>query len=90
MQFIVWIETVIADKSVAVHRVATVERTGVNDPTEQGLTLQDGKAIINGIEQDIVQTQVDLRRSSIAVLTGERRGLAREADLSWPVIGFRP
>jgi hypothetical protein len=61
MQFIVWIETVIAGKSVAVHRVATVERTGVNDPTEQGLTLQDGKAILNGIEQDIVQTQVDLQ-----------------------------
>jgi hypothetical protein len=28
MQFIVPIETVIADKSVAVHRVATVERKG--------------------------------------------------------------
>src|SRR5260370_19487715 len=61
MQFIVWIETVIAGKSVAVHRVAAVERKGVNDPTEQGLTLQDGKAILNGIEQDIVQTQVDLQ-----------------------------
>lgn len=61
MQFIVWIETAIAGKIVAVHRVATVERTGVNDPTEQGLTLQDGKAIMNGIEQDIVQTQVDLQ-----------------------------
>jgi hypothetical protein len=61
MQFIVWIETVIADKSVAVHRVVTVERFGVNDPTELGLTLQDGKAILNGIEQDIVQTQVDLQ-----------------------------
>jgi hypothetical protein len=61
MQFIVWIETVIAGKSVAVRRVATVERTGVNDPTEQGLTLQDGKAIMNGIELDIVQAQVDLQ-----------------------------
>src|SRR5260370_9048164 len=61
MQFIVWIETVIAGKSVAVHRVATLERKGVNDPTERGLTLQDGKAILNGIEQDIVQTQVDLQ-----------------------------
>jgi hypothetical protein len=61
MQFIVWIETVIAGKSVAVHRVAAVERKGVNDPTEQGLTLQDGKVILNGIEQDIVQTQVDLQ-----------------------------
>ena len=61
MQFIVWIETVIAGKSVAVHRVVTVERSGVNDPTELGLSLQDGKAILNGMEQDIVQTQVDLQ-----------------------------
>jgi hypothetical protein len=34
MQFIVSIEAVIAGKSVAVHRVATLERKGVNDPAE--------------------------------------------------------
>jgi hypothetical protein len=61
MQFVVWIETVIADKSVAVHRVAAVARNGVNAPAELGLTLEDGKTILNGIEQDIVQTQVDLQ-----------------------------
>jgi hypothetical protein len=61
MQFVVWIETVIAGKSVAVHRVAAVERNGVNAPAELGLTLEDGKTILNGIEQDIIQTQVDLR-----------------------------
>jgi hypothetical protein len=61
MQFIVSIEAVIAGKSVAVHRVATLERKGVNDPAELGLTLQDGNPILNGIEQDIVQTQVDLQ-----------------------------
>jgi hypothetical protein len=38
-----------------------LERKGVNDPAELGLTLQDSKAILTGIEQDIVQTQVDLQ-----------------------------
>ena len=61
MQFVVWIETVIAGKSVAVQRVAAVERNGVNAPAELGLTLEDGKTILNGIEQDIIETQVDLQ-----------------------------
>jgi hypothetical protein len=57
----VWIETVIAGKSVAVHRVVAVERNGVNAPAELGLTLEDGKTILNGIEQNIIQTQVDIQ-----------------------------
>lgn len=61
MQFVVWIETVIAGKSVAVHRAAAVERNGVNAPAELGLTLEDGKTILSGIEQDIIQTQVDIQ-----------------------------
>jgi hypothetical protein len=61
MQFVVWIGTVIAGKSVAVQRVAAVERNGVNAPTELGLTLEDGKTILNGIEQNIIQTQVDIQ-----------------------------
>jgi hypothetical protein len=61
MQFVVWIETVIAGKSAAVQRVAAVERNGVNAPAELGLTLEDGKTILNGIVQDIIQTQVDLQ-----------------------------
>jgi len=51
MQSLVWIETVIAGTSVAVHRVATVERNDVNAPADLGLTLEDGKTILNGIEQ---------------------------------------
>jgi hypothetical protein len=61
MQFVVWIETVIAGKSVAVQRVAAVERNGVNASAELGLTLEDGKTILNGIEQDIIQAQVDIQ-----------------------------
>src|ERR1700728_261627 len=61
MQFVVWIEMVIAGKSVAVQRVAAVERNGVNAPAELGLTLEDGKTILNGIQQDILQTQVDIQ-----------------------------
>jgi hypothetical protein len=61
MQFVVWIETVIAGKSVAVQRVAAVERNGVNAPAELGLSLEDGKTILNAIEQDIIQAQVDIQ-----------------------------
>ena len=61
MQFVVWIETVIAGESAAVQRVAAVERNGVNAPAELGLTLEDGKTILNGIVQDIIQTQVDIQ-----------------------------
>jgi hypothetical protein len=61
MQFVVWIETVIAGESAAVQRVVAVERNGVNAPAELGLTLEDGKTILNGIVQDIIQTQVDLQ-----------------------------
>ena len=66
MQFVVWIETVIAGKSVAVQRVAAVERNGVNAPAELGLTLEDGKTIPNGIEQDIIQTEVDIQSEFVA------------------------
>jgi DNA-directed RNA polymerase specialized sigma24 family protein len=48
MQFVVWVETMIAGQSVAVQRAAVVERQCLaNVPTKLGLTLQDGRAILN-------------------------------------------
>jgi hypothetical protein len=49
MQFVVWVETMIADQSVAVRRAAVVERQCLaNVPTELGLTLHGGRAILSG------------------------------------------
>jgi hypothetical protein len=45
MQFVVWVEAIIAGKSVAVQRAAVVERQCLtNVPTKLGLTLQEGRA----------------------------------------------
>jgi hypothetical protein len=41
MQFVVWVETIIAGQSVAVRRAAVVERQCLaNVPTKLGLTLE--------------------------------------------------
>src|SRR5271168_336854 len=62
MQFAVWLEMMIAGQSVAVQRAAVVERQCLaNVPTKVGLTLQEGRAILTGIEQEVVQSQVELQ-----------------------------
>jgi hypothetical protein len=68
MQFVVWVETMIAGQSVAVQRAAVVERQCLaNVPTKLGLTLQDGRAILTGIEQEVVQSQVELQSGAASV-----------------------
>jgi hypothetical protein len=68
MQFVVWVETMIAGKSVAVQRAAVVERQCLaNVPTKLGLTLQEGRAILTGIEQAVVQSQVELQSGAASV-----------------------
>jgi hypothetical protein len=63
MPFVVWVETIVAGHSVAVQRAAVVERQCLaNVPTKLGLTLQEGRAILTGVEQDVVQSQVELQR----------------------------
>jgi hypothetical protein len=43
MQFVVWVETMIAGQSIAVQRAALVERQCLaNVPTKLRLTLQEG------------------------------------------------
>src|SRR5277367_3364817 len=67
-QFVVWVETMIAGQSVAVQRAAVVERQCLaNVPTKLGLTLQDGRAILTGIEQEVVQSQVELQSGAASV-----------------------
>jgi hypothetical protein len=68
MQFVVWVEAMIAGRSVAVQRAAVVERQCLaNVPTKLGLTLQEGGAILSGIEQGVVQSQVDLQSGAASV-----------------------
>jgi hypothetical protein len=68
MQFVVWVETMIAGQSVAVQRAAVVERQCfANVPTELGLTLQEGRVILTGIEQEVVQSQVELQSGAASV-----------------------
>jgi hypothetical protein len=68
MQFAVWVETMIAGQSVAVRRAAVVERQCLaNVPTKLGLTLEEGRAILTGIEQAVVQSQVELQSGAASV-----------------------
>jgi hypothetical protein len=68
MQFVVWVETKIAGTSVAVQRAAVVERQCLaNVPTKLGLTLEEGRAILTGIEQEVVQSQVELQSGAASV-----------------------
>jgi hypothetical protein len=57
MQFVVWVETIVAGRRVEVHRIAAVERNGMFAPAELGLS----QAVLNAIEQEVIQTQVDLQ-----------------------------
>ncbi len=68
MQFVIWIETIIAGKSVAVQRGAVVERQCLaNVPTQLGLTLQEGRAVLTDIEQAVVQSQVELQSGAASM-----------------------
>ena len=61
-------ETMIAGQSVAVQRAAVVERQCLaNVPTKLGLTLQEGRAILTGIEQEVAQSQVELQSGAASV-----------------------
>jgi hypothetical protein len=58
----------IAGRSVAVRRAAVVDRQCLaNVPAELGLTLQEGRAILSGIEQEVVQSQVELQSGAASV-----------------------
>jgi ribose 1,5-bisphosphokinase PhnN len=59
MEFIVWVETRLAGKTLAVQEVAKVHRcaSGIA-PEEIGLTLQEGKDVLKQVQRNIVQTQI--------------------------------
>jgi hypothetical protein len=62
MEFIVWVETRLAGKTLAVQEVAKVDRcaSGIA-PEEIGLTLQEGKDVLKQVQRNIVQTQIQVQ-----------------------------
>jgi len=62
MEFIVWVETRLAGKTLAVQEVARFDRcaSGI-EPEEIGLTLQEGKDVLRQVQRNIVQTQIQVQ-----------------------------
>jgi hypothetical protein len=62
MEFIVWVETRLAGKTLAVQDVAQFDRcaSGIA-PEEIGLTLQEGKDVLKQVQRNIVQTQIQVQ-----------------------------
>jgi hypothetical protein len=62
MEFIVWVETRLAGKTLAVQKVEKVDRraSGIA-PEEIGLTLQEGKDFLKHVQRNVVQTQIQVQ-----------------------------
>lgn len=61
MEFIVWVETRLAGKTLNLQEVAKVERDAAGiGPEELGLTLADGKTVLKQVQERIVQTQIEV------------------------------
>jgi hypothetical protein len=65
MEFIVWVETRLAGKALAVQEVAKFDRcaTGIA-PEEIGLTLQEGKDVSKQAQRNIAQTQIPVQSAA--------------------------
>jgi hypothetical protein len=62
MEFIVWVETRLAGKTLAVEAVAQFDRqaSGIV-PEEIGLTLEEGKDVLKQVQRNVVQTQIHVQ-----------------------------
>jgi hypothetical protein len=61
MEFVIWVETRLAGKTLQVCRVASVERSASGiEPEELGLTLQDGKTVLKQVQAKMVKTQISI------------------------------
>jgi len=61
MEFVIWVETRLAGRTIELRQVASVERAASGiEPAELGLTLQDGKTVLKQVQAKIVQTQVSI------------------------------
>jgi hypothetical protein len=62
MEFIVWVETRLAGRTLAVEEVTKFDRrvAGIV-PEEIGLTLQEGKEVLKSVQRNIVQKQIKVQ-----------------------------
>ena len=62
MEFIVWVETRLAGKTLAVEEVAKFDRCASGISSEEiGLTLQEGKDVLKHVQRNIFQTQIQVQ-----------------------------
>jgi hypothetical protein len=61
MEFVIWVETRLAGKTLGISEVARLERSASGiEPEELGLTLQDGKSVLKQIQAKMVTTHTSL------------------------------
>jgi len=61
MEFIVWVETRLDGRTLAIREVAKLERAAYPaGPEELGLTLKDGKTVLEQVQESIVQMQIQV------------------------------
>lgn len=61
MEFIVWVETRLAGKTLGFEEVAKLDRCADGIPPEDiGLTLAGGKEVVSQVQRKIVQTQTEI------------------------------
>jgi hypothetical protein len=62
MEFIVWVETRLAGKTLALEEVAKFDRCADGIvPEDIGLTLREGKEVLRQMQRKIVQTQFQVQ-----------------------------
>lgn len=61
MEFVVWVETRLAGRTLEVRRVASVSRQAAGIGAEDvGLTLAEGKDVIRAVQERVVNVQTEL------------------------------
>jgi hypothetical protein len=61
MEFVIWVETRIAGRTVDRQEVAKIERpTTLAAMEEVGLTLQDGKTVVREVQRRVVEMQFEV------------------------------
>ena len=62
MEFVIWVETRIAGRSADIQQVAMVDRpAGIKAAEEIGLSLADGKTIMEEVQRRVVEMQFEVQ-----------------------------
>jgi hypothetical protein len=72
MEFIVWVETRLAGKTLGVEELAKFDRCADGIPAEDiGLTLAEAKDVVSHVQRKIVQTQIEILSWGLRTLGGK-------------------